>query len=203
MTTPPASATALPGWVFGYGSLVNHLTHDSRPLRPARLRGWRREWCLTALRPVAFLSVRPDPGGRIDGLAAEVHPDAWPALDLREHAYDRHAAELETALPGQAAVYAVAPRHRAAGPGGAILLSYLDVVAEGYDHHFGAAGLDAFFATTDGWDRPVADDRAAPLYPRHRDVAAGLRDRVDAHLDRLGLSPCSAEITLAKAAGQF
>ncbi|WP_138468553.1 gamma-glutamylcyclotransferase family protein [Poseidonocella sp. HB161398] len=178
------------GWFFGYGSLVNHLTHDNRPLRAARLEGWRREWCLTTLRPVAFLSARPAPGSAIDGLVAQVPGGDWRALDQREYAYDRHpvTAQMTDERAEEAVqVYSVAGRHRAGTGRGSILLSYLDVVAEGYQHHFGEAGVAAFFATTDGWDRPVTDDRHQPVYPRHRPVIPAIRDMVDAELAARGI----------------
>lgn len=179
------------GWFFGYGSLVNHLTHDNRPLHPARLSGWRREWCLTTLRPVAFLSVRPAEGAEIAGLVSQVPAGDWQALDAREYAYGRQPVSVAAAapVPAEVAVYAVTSQHRAAegqgAPQGHILLSYLDVVVEGYHHHFGAAGVADFFATTDGWDRPILDDRRDPVYPRHRDVGAEIRALTDGHLSRL------------------
>ncbi|MEO1425117.1 MAG: gamma-glutamylcyclotransferase family protein, partial [Pseudomonadota bacterium] len=59
-------------YFFGYGSLVNRATHAHDDAHPATLRGWRRMWRHTALRPVAFLTVVPAPGSRIDGLIAAV-----------------------------------------------------------------------------------------------------------------------------------
>lgn len=175
------------GWFFGYGSLVNHRTHDNHPLYPARLSGWRREWCLTIIRPVAFLSVKPAENSEIDGLVSQVPGGDWQALDAREYAYERQAVPIAApeAVPSEVAVYRVAPQHRAPEPGGGILLSYLDVVVEGYQHHFGDTGIADFFATTDGWDRPVLNDRAAPKYPRHRDVGDRIRALTDHHLNGL------------------
>ncbi|WP_172327009.1 gamma-glutamylcyclotransferase family protein [Mangrovicoccus sp. HB161399] len=177
------------GWFFGYGSLVNHLTHGNRPLRAARLDGWRREWCLTTIRPVAFLSARPCPGSAIDGLVAQVPGGDWSALDAREYAYERShvtAQMTDERIAEPVQVYSVSADHRAAEGSGTILASYLDVVVEGYQHHFGEAGVANFFATTDGWDRPVTDDRAAPAYPRARPVAPAIRAMTDAHLASLG-----------------
>lgn len=177
------------GWFFGYGSLVNHLTHDNRPLVPATVSGWRREWCLTTIRPVAFLSVRPADGAEIAGLMSQVPGGDWAALDQREYAYARHAVSVTPLAegPSAAALYRVDDAYRAAEGQGIILMSYLDVVVEGFHHHFGVSGVASFFATTDGWDRPVQDDRAAPMYPRHRDVGAEVRALVHQHLDALGV----------------
>ena len=176
---------------FGYGSLVNRTTHDYAVAGPARLRGWSRRWCHTGLRELAFLSVVPDPEGAIDGLVAAVPGGDWAALDRRESGYDRHPLDhaLLQGMPGPATVqlYAVAQsrslpddrRHP-------ILLSYLDVVVQGFLREFGPEGVARFFATTGGWEAPVMDDRAAPLYPRHRRLTGEERDMVDAALDRLG-----------------
>lgn len=174
---------------FGYGSLVNRSTHGWPDARPATLPGWRRVWVHTALRPVAYLSVERA-AAEIDGLTAEVVAGDWAALDAREAAYDKHpvAALCHTArttLPVQ--VYAVASRHAAAPDiRHPILLSYIDVVVQGYLRTFGEAGVDRFFATTAGWDAPVLDDRAAPRYPRHQTLTAAETARVDARLAATG-----------------
>lgn len=175
------------GWFFGYGSLVNHLTHENRPLHLARLAGWRREWCLTKARSIAFLSVRPCAGSEVSGLVSQVPNGDWAALDAREFAYDRHLAPVvaENVDAEDVAIYAVSAAHRVNTGQGVILLSYLDVVIEGYLHHFGPEGVAAFFATTDGWDWPVLDDRGAPQYPRHRDVGPEVRALSDQFLATL------------------
>ena len=165
---------------FGYGSLVNRATHDYPAARPAQLIGWRRTWVRTDLRDVVFLSVRPDPGTTIDGLVAQVPNADWHALDLRETGYDRIPADGQVSVEtGPIAVYHVPEaRQRRAGDH-AILLSYLDVVVQGFLREFGEAGVEAFFATTDGWDTPVRDDRAAPLYPRAQVLSAQERALTD------------------------
>ncbi|MEY8843070.1 gamma-glutamylcyclotransferase, partial [Cribrihabitans sp. XS_ASV171] len=66
-----------------------------------------------------------------------------------------------------------------------ILLSYLDVVVQGYLRVFGVDGADRFFATTDGWESPILDDRAEPRYPRHRRLKDEERAFVDDRLSRL------------------
>ena len=50
---------------------------------------------------------------------------------------------------------------------------------------FGEAGVARFFATTDGWDTPILDDRAAPLYPRHQLLTPAERALTDHHLATL------------------
>lgn len=170
---------------FGYGSLVNAATHSYVDCRPATLIGWRRVWVHSVLRPVAYLSAeRADT--EIDGLAALVPDGDWQALDAREAAYDKHPVDAicqTTDATLAAQVYVVPPRHAAApDQRHPILLSYLDVVIQGYMRVFGEAGAARFFETTAGWDSPVLDDRAAPRYPRHQALSDAERRFVDARL---------------------
>lgn len=159
---------------FGYGSLVNAATH-SYTIRPATLHGWRRIWCHTPARRLAYLSVQPDPTSQIDGITAPVPGADWEALDIREEAYDRIpcAAHIQPAQGPDIAVYAV-PEH-SFGPKSApkpILLSYLDVVLQGYLHVFGPDGAARFLATTFDWEVGIVDDRACPIYPRAQQLSA-------------------------------
>ncbi|MGI9368001.1 MAG: gamma-glutamylcyclotransferase family protein [Ruegeria sp.] len=174
-------------YFFGYGSLVNLATHDFPDPRPASLRGWRRAWRHTDLRPVAFLTAIPATGCEIDGMIAHVPKNNWAALDQREWAYDRIPATPSVSHPlthdVEIAVYAV-PQHRGNEPtdNHPILLSYIDVVIQGYLRAFGEEGADRFFDTTDGWDAPILNDRAEPRYPRHQQLRPDEQDFVD---DRL------------------
>lgn len=176
---------------FGYGSLVNRATHDYPDVAKARLRGWARTWKRTRLRQVAFLTAVRAPGAEIDGVIAAV-PDAdWTALDAREYAYDRHeVTDLDHGAPGQPSVsiYATKPEHHTdASEEHPILLSYLDTVIQGYLREFGEAGAAGFFDSTLGWDAPVLDDRAAPIYPRATEVSGDERAVVDAALAARGV----------------
>lgn len=172
---------------FGYGSLVNRATHDYPGIRRATVSGWRRAWRHTQARDVAFLTAVPCAQSRIDGLLAEVPDGDWAALDAREWAYVRTAAE-----PGRKAQIYNIPKtlHGAPSVKHPILLSYLDVVVQGYLQEFGNPGIDRFFITTDGWDAPVFDDRSAPRYPRAQVLTAAERALVDA-----GLSAAKAKAT--------
>ena len=175
---------------FGYGSLVNRQTHDYGNAERARAKGWRRIWRHTALRPVAFLTAVPDPNCEIDGLIAPVPNGDWRALDAREHAYDRiRLADLpDHPLPYQpeVAIYSIPEgKHGAPSMAHPVLLSYLDVVVQGYLHEFGPDGVERFFATTDGWDAPILDDRAHPHYPRHQHLTPAETALVDDWLVRL------------------
>ena len=176
LCSPARQTTSVPmadPFFFGYGSLVNRATHDFSDAHHARLAGWRRAWRHTQLRPVAFLTAVPAPGHSIDGLIAHVPGDDWLALDQREHVYDRTPVTENTAHSVPRAihvqVYSI-PQGKHGMPDRAhpVLLSYLDVVVQGYLREFGEAGVRRFFDTTDGWDAPILDDRAAPVYGRHQ-----------------------------------
>lgn len=175
---------------FGYGSLVNRHTHDYPDALPVTIRGWRREWRMARSLGRTFLSVVPDAGAQIDGLVARVPGNDWAALDLRETGYQRHALGAGAFARGPsrpAMIYAIAAQDAdKASHTAPIKLSYLDVVVEGFDREFGAEGVARFFDTTRGWG-PVLDDRAAPLYPRARPVAAHLQRLVDDRLHNLGV----------------
>lgn len=176
-------------YFFGYGSLVNRDTHNYPDTRHARLRGWRRIWVCTAQRDIVFLTVRPDPHCAIDGLIAAV-PDAdWAALDKREAGYDRlHSGTAilhDLTPPPQIAHYTIPQSRAQQMDNHTILLSYLDVVVQGYYREFGAEGVSAFFDTTDGWHTPIINDRAAPIYPRHQLLTPSERTLVDDNLARL------------------
>lgn len=171
-----------PPSVFGYGSLVNRATHACAPARPARLTGWRRAWRYTAQRAGPYLTAVRSPGDAIDGLVAAIPGGDWAALDLREAGYDR----LPTPLPG-VMIYAV-PDPGGPAPRGtdAIRLSYVDVVLQGFLHEYGPQGVTRFATTTDGWDIPILNDRAAPQYPRHQHLSPDETALVDTTLRDLG-----------------
>ncbi|WP_299967783.1 gamma-glutamylcyclotransferase [uncultured Roseobacter sp.] len=177
-------------YFFGYGSLVNTRSHDYPDPRPALLSGWRRAWVATPHAGQALLTGVPAPGHRIDGLIAKVPGGDWAALDAREAGYARHSAEHETQhdLPHRPriAVYAVPGAAHQPRQDHVILLSYLDVVVQGFETVFGSAGVARFFETTDNWDTPVLNDRAAPRYPRAQSLTAAQTELVDDHLAQVG-----------------
>ena len=176
-------------YFFGYGSLVNRRTHEYAAPRRAHVTGWRRAWRHSPLRPVSFLTVLPCDGARIAGLTAAVPGSDWAALDLREAAYRRQltlAHHDDGPLDG-VAIYAIPDgHHHDPGEDNPVLLSYLDVVVQGFLAEFGPEGVMDFFDTTDGWSAPILDDRAAPRYPRHQTLTEEERALVHDGLARVG-----------------
>lgn len=179
---------------FGYGSLVNRSTQSYPDARKASLEGWRRVWCPTTLRDVAFLSARRDADCTIHGLVARVPGRDWAALDQRETGYTRHDVSDEVGLNGEVQVYAVPAENQRVEASIRLLLSYVDVVVQGYLAEYGETGVAHFFETTDGWDAAeVIDDRAAPLYPRAQALSPAETALVNTWLSRVGTQkPASA-----------
>ncbi len=176
---------------FGYGSLVNARTHSYPETHMATLAGWKRSWRHTNLRPFPFLSVIKDDASQISGLMARVPGDDWSALDLREKGYARqtlseHQVSHNRPAPATVQIYQTLHLHditgRASYP---ILLSYLDVVVQGFLDIYGEQGVTDFFASTDGWEAAILDDRSAPLYARHQTLSKAETELVDDQLSKL------------------
>lgn len=176
-------------YFFGYGSLVNRATHSYPDAHPAELKGWRRAWVRSEAFDRVFLSAVPDPETRISGLIAAVPGADWAALDAREAGYARlntgdavtHPLTSEPPI----AHYAVPQGDHGTTGQNTILLSYIDVVVQGYLQEFGTEGVTQFFETTDNWHTPILNDRAAPQYPRHQSLSEAETALVDHHLTAL------------------
>jgi hypothetical protein len=176
---------------FGYGSLVNTATHNYQGHSPATASGWQRAWCSTPGSRTAFLTAVEAPGVSIEGLMAAVPGGDWQALDTREAGYNRLDARGSLGLTDddtrELAIYAIAPDNFIApSRESPILLSYLDVVLQGYLQVYGQRGAEAFIETTIGWDAPVLNDRSTPFYPRHQKLTETERGFVDSILATLG-----------------
>ena len=181
MTTP---------FFFGYGSLVNRRTHVYADAHPATLKGWRRCWRHIADLDTAFLTAIPSSDDEIEGLIAAVPGADWAALDERETFYARvNTGDVEHGLefaPEVQHYHAPLDLNAPADELRPIVLSYLDVVVQGYLTEHGEAGVRRFFETTDGWDAPILNDRASPQYPRHQHLSNEERDLVDHWLNTFG-----------------
>ncbi len=172
---------------FGYGSLVNRKTHDYEQAHPAQITGWRRAWRRSPLRDLCFLTAVPDADCTIDGLIAAVPDGDWQALDIRERAYLRqdatHQVRHEVNHNPEVAIYAIEPNaHQHPTTKNPILLSYLDVVVQGYLTEFDEEGVARFFDTTDGWHAPILNDRSKPIYPRAQSLTSAETALVDHHI---------------------
>jgi len=175
---------------FGYGSLVNRGTHCYGDIQRASLPGWRRVWRhATGLGYVALSAEPAAPENVIEGLVASVPQADWTALDCREMGYDRHdiSRQCRVEVPlSKIEIYQMRPDLAAVpGPDHPIPLSYLDIVVEGYLEQFGRNGVARFFRTTDGWDAPFLDDRAAPIKARRRQADPSIYPLVDAWLEKI------------------
>lgn len=169
---------------FGYGSLVNRATLRTGIVAayPARLSGWRRFWRappdLGSLdhdreRP-ALLTVGRQAGAAIDGLLVIDLAENLAAVDAREiHYHRRDIAAGDLSFPAATPAF-TCPLHVyearedvAVVPGAPLIWrSYLDAVMQGFRAEYGADGVRRFIAETAGFDFAIAEDRAAPLYPR-------------------------------------
>ncbi len=165
---------------FGYGSLVNRKTHEYENCQTATISGWKRAWVRVPQRSLCILTAVPNKGGELSGLIASVPNADWAALDKREILYNRGTA-LIAAKP--VAIYEIPLENRGVPTDeNPILLSYLDVVVQGYLHEFGETGVQAFFETTENWHAPILNDRADPVYPRAQKLSKTETELVDWHL---------------------
>lgn len=176
---------------FGYGSLVNRRTHAYPEAMPARVTGWRRAWRKSPGLERCILSVVEAETDYVEGLVAAVPGADWAALDLRERHYARHDVSHRVrhgiGRDVNVAIYAADPAvFQPPADDDILLLSYIDVVVQGFLSEFGPEGVAHFFDSTDGWNAAVIDDRAAPVYPRHQALGAEERDTVDRMLDQVG-----------------
>ncbi len=67
-----------------------------------------------------------------------------------------------------------------------VLLSYIDVVVQGFLWEFGEAGVERFFDSTDGWAAPILNDRAEPVYLRAQRLEPHETELANHHLTRVG-----------------
>jgi hypothetical protein len=171
-------------WIFGYGSLINraslrHTLADAAvgEIVPGRIAGWRRSWSnrVAAARRTG-LSVRPEPGACVNGVAIELLRPEFEALDRREAGYLRQRIEAQTLVDGELWLY-TKPDAAMATAEFPIAVSYLDVVLSGCL----ALGRDFAVEFLTGTPGLVAlmNDREAPVYPRRTPLAPAEVARID------------------------
>lgn len=183
--------------MFGYGSLVNPRSWppgNAWHAQPARLHGWRRIWghCTGGAAPgVCVLTMKPDPASSVAGVVIELPAGDLVALDSRERGYTRAALArdaFDTRSVAAAApiegYYSRVDHRRCGDESSPILRSYLDCVLDGFFALGGTAALEEFVVTTSGWESPILDERAQPLYPRAVVLAPQTRAAIDDVLRR-------------------
>ncbi len=170
---------------FGYGSLVNRKTHDYENCQTATISGWKRAWVRVPQRSLSILTAVPSKGGEISGLIASVPNADWAALDEREMQYNRGTV-LIAAEP--VAIYEIPLENRGVPTDeNPILLSYLDVVVQGYLREFGETGVQEFFETTENWHAPILNDRTDPLYPRAQRLTNSETKLVNQYIEKFAM----------------
>jgi len=169
-------------WIFGYGSLVNERTRRTKKQRLyVELDGWRRNWGHRVVAQgieISSLTISPSDQDSIQGVITAETVCTLAEIDKRETHYKREEVEDDVILLSKAParlslnnkIYIYVSknldpdeRFHERRP---ILQSYLDCILDGYYRHFGPEGAARFIATTDGWERPIKNDRSNPLYPR-------------------------------------
>lgn len=186
---------------FGYGSLVNRQTRPSdEHFEPTSVAGWQRSWSHRVKHtdaaslalvgepsqqpPLGFsvLTVVPLQGAQIDGVLVSIDAADLPKLDQREQGYSRHIVQSVKSTEPVAMYVSKTAQPTTLPSDYPLLQSYVDCVLAGFLAVFGWAGVDRFFATTEGWSTPMLADRATPLYPRAitlpADVAAIFDERI-------------------------
>lgn len=157
---------------FGYGSLVNAKTHSYTNIAPARLKGWRRRWAHRINRnglTLTSLTITPVKGAETLGAVAKLDGGDWSVLDAREIGYERQPQPADAFSPEMQSVSiykSLAENNKPGNEAHPILQSYLDCVLQGFLQMHGDQAAADFIATTDGWDTPILQDRAEPIYPR-------------------------------------
>lgn len=187
---------------FGYGSLVNvdTIAADAE-VTPGTLFGWRREWKVRGEGPDGqgrcALTVREVAGSAIRGVMAREPRARLGELERREARYRKVEAvgnafrceALQQQGPEDLFLFKAVPGHcRWGSASHPILQSYLDCVLAGFFRIWGAAGIDHFLETTDGWHVPILTDRERPHYPRRVTLEPKLAGLIDDRLEALGVS---------------
>jgi glutathione-specific gamma-glutamylcyclotransferase len=181
--------------VFGYGSLVNAEARKAT-LRasPAELAGWTRQWMHaveTSKGNTCVLTVGRQPGATLLGVVMPVNQNELADFDRRETAYKRAQVKVRLSASGvvqPAWIYVGDAAHRQPATRECpIWLSYVDCVLAGYFELGGAAAVEGFITSTTGWDGPLRDDRAAPLYSRAVRLTSAQKQAIDEALARHGI----------------
>ncbi len=188
-------------WIsyFGYGSLVNRNTRpEGEEAINATLKGWQRVWNhrvtkTDARHACTSLSIEPA-DTCISGVLVRIPQAKLADLDKREFGYERLTLSIaDFDVPDgldvdEIQVYrSLEPNRHLSDSAHPVAQSYVDVVMAGYLTRFGDDGLQQLLASTRGWDRPMVDDRADPIYPRSVELQAAQHHYFDSLLTPLRL----------------
>ncbi|WP_417684165.1 gamma-glutamylcyclotransferase family protein [Roseibium sp.] len=186
---------------FGYGSLVNVETlNRGASVRPGTLDGWVREWRIRGHSPqtggVCSLTVAPEAGASIRGVAVVEPKEGLEALSRREWKYDR-VQDIGRAFrcdasgkPGPEGMFLFRSKPEFTDWGDEdhpILQSYVDCVLAGFHAFWGEEGVANFIGTTRGWHVPILADRDCPRYPRAVKLRRDVRELIDTLLSEQGV----------------
>lgn len=185
------------GLCFGYGSLANKDTHGFGIIGATRLKGFRRSWghwVASETRNATSLTIVPSPNAEVLGVVMLVPAKDWTGLAKRETGYNRRPVSISPAADFDCSPDMVTScctyisrqdgRHDGEQP---IYLSYIDTVAQGFAQIGGKDAVAEFFATTDGWDTPILNDRQQPIYPRATKLTSAETQSVDDALANLAV----------------
>jgi glutathione-specific gamma-glutamylcyclotransferase len=183
---------------FGYGSLVNELTWTRKyEMITAEIHNWIREWkhCVdTPWGRVCALTVSREAKSAVQGAFILCDLAELKEVDEREIGYERVELSRDDVvspaltLPDRLFVYrSTPPAFRSGDAMYPLWMSYIEVVLVGYWRVFGETGIDHFINSTRGWDTPILDDRAQPLYPRFVQLQADDRNFIEQKLRSAGL----------------
>lgn len=155
--------------IFGYGSLINRNTWSfNASFELINIPGWVRQWrkiIKMNFGEICVLTISPDENFNIDGIIIFTDLLTSTIIKQREIGYQKTIVH-ETPTGPIFAYTANIDSFKWASEQAPILQSYIDTVAYGFYQELGMSGFLNFFATTQGWQLPILNDRDQPLYSR-------------------------------------
>ena len=164
-------------YLFGYGSLINSesraRTGCSGAALPVRVSGIQRAWnFVDRATRMTYLGVVLREESVTNGILVSVSTADLPLFDAREAGYTRtkldpaHVSGWSGQKIPEGEIWMYLPNEpNCPTPACPITQSYLDVVLAG-SLEFGDSFAAEFVRTTENWNCPWIDDRAAPRYVR-------------------------------------
>ncbi len=186
-------------WYFGFGSLINKATRPGNHLMlPATLQGFTREWSYRSIGSyanVTALNILQAQGRQTTGVLVAEPLERLASLDEREHGYVRLEIDYrqlyfdQLSLPEKILLqlkkekiylYQACETHYfLADENYPILQSYIDVVIAGIIEMFDYQQAVLAVRNWQGFDRPIANDRNQPIYPRAINFTSETLKKID------------------------